>query len=423
MRLGGLVLAAAALALAPATSASAEPAVALMSDGATVATFDTSTPERPSGVQSISGLQSPASERAIGIDWRPRTGQVVLVTVPIGATIDALVRTYVLDPSTGVATFIGSTTEPDAADVPTGMDFNPTVDRIRMAMSNDENFRINPNDGSLASTDTDLHPAGNKIIAAAYDRNFDRTTASPPTTLYEISRAGSSLFTQGGIDGIPSPNGGTLAAVGPLGIDLSPGADGGLDISPNSNIAFAALVPNGSTLPLLYTINLSTGAATEIGGFVFAVTDLTILPIPPGGSTSGGGSSTTTPPPPPPPAPPTLIDRTPPAGTMILPKKGRISVALGGKLKIGFTCDEACLARALIRLSGGAARTVTLAQGTASLPAAGRGTITLKPTRAGKKAMRGARKRHKSMKTTVSMTLTDSAANAVPITRKLGLKH
>jgi len=190
MRLGGLVLAAVVLALASATPASAEPAVALMSD-ATVATFDTSRPERPSSLQSISGLQSPASERPIAIDWRPRTGQVVLVTVAIGATIDALLRTYVLDPSTGAATFVGSTTEQDAADVPTGMDVNPTVDRIRMAMSNDENFRINPNNGSLAGSDTDLTPAGNKIIAEAYDRNFDRENAlTVPTTLYAIGPSG-----------------------------------------------------------------------------------------------------------------------------------------------------------------------------------------------------------------------------------------
>src|SRR5262245_2930013 len=200
MRSGGLALGTFAVVLVLAAPARAEPAVGLTSTDA-LATFDTANPSELS-VRPIGGLQS-ATEHVIGIDWRPRTNQVFITTVPVGIAANALVRTYSVDVDTGQATFVGSipNTVPGAADVPSGYDFNPTVDRIRLVNVNDENFRINPNNGSLAANDPNLSPAGQQIVAEAYDRNFDRTTASPPTTLYGISLATNSLVTQGGIDG------------------------------------------------------------------------------------------------------------------------------------------------------------------------------------------------------------------------------
>src|SRR5919197_6223840 len=208
MRLGGIVLAE-VVALVAAAPAAAEPEVGLVDTS--VVTFDTATPG-DLAVRAITGLQSP-TERVIGIDWRPRTGQVALVTVPVGVAANALVRTYMLDPATGAATFVGSipNTVAGAADVPSGVDVNPTVDRIRVVNVNDENFRINPNNGSNAGDDVNLNPAGSQVGAEAYDRNIDRLTADPPTTLYGISRATGGLVTQGGIDGA-APGEATAAA-------------------------------------------------------------------------------------------------------------------------------------------------------------------------------------------------------------------
>jgi Domain of unknown function (DUF4394) len=354
----------------------------------------------------------------------------VLVTVPAGIVTNALVRTYTLDPSTGAATFVGSipNTVSGAGDYPLGMDVNPSVDRIRMALSNDENFRINPNTGSLAGDDPALNPAGNQIIAAAYDRNFDRLAPPPPTTLYEVSRATSSLMLQGGIDGAGpgGANGGMLTTVGALGITLTASSDGGLDISPNTGTAFATLHRTGSTVPRLYTIDLATGAATEVGAFPIDVTDLTILPNPPapsgGGTTtdgSSGGEATA-----PPTVLPPIVDGVPLA-SLTLPKRARIATALKGKLKVGFTCDRACTAVAkLIAGKGNAAATTTLATGRSSLAAAGTGSIKLEPTRTGKKALRRARKRRKNVSTTVTLAVTDSAgAQASPVSRRLSVKR
>ena len=229
----------------------------------------------------ITGLQT-TSERVIGIDFRPRTGQLFATTVPIGAITNTLIRTYSITPLTGAATFVGSIpgTVPGAADVPGGYDFNPTVDRIRIGNVNDENFRVNPNNGSLSGDDPGLNPAGAQIIGLAYDRNFDRVNATTiPTTLFGISRTSSTLVTQGGING-GSPggaNGGLIANVRALGVTLDSGA-AGFDIPTGSTTGVATLSVGGTNG--LYSVNLQSGTASLIGTIEnnTAVTGITAIP-------------------------------------------------------------------------------------------------------------------------------------------------
>ena len=99
-----------------------------------------------------------------------------------------------------MATLVGATAAPlpGAGDIPTGFDFNPTVDRMRYVNTNFENARFNPNNGALAGDDTNLTPASVEIIGEAYDRNVVNGGA---TTLYAINRNGNQLAIQGGIDG------------------------------------------------------------------------------------------------------------------------------------------------------------------------------------------------------------------------------
>jgi Domain of unknown function (DUF4394)/FG-GAP-like repeat/FG-GAP repeat len=230
----------------------------------------------------ITGLQS-VNERVIGIDFRPRTGQLYATTVPTGVPANALLRTYSISPLTGAATFVGSipNTVPGAADVAGGYDFNPTVDRIRVGNVNDENFRINPNNGSLAGDDPNLNPGAFQIIGLSYDRNFDRANATTiPTTLYGISRATSSLVTQGGINGMApgGANGGMIAGVGPLGVTLDAGADAGFDIPAGSSTGVAAFSVGGTNG--LYRVNLQSGGATLVAPIQnnTAVTGLAAVP-------------------------------------------------------------------------------------------------------------------------------------------------
>jgi hypothetical protein len=170
---------------------------------------------------------------------------------------------------------------PGAANVASGFDFNPAVDRIRIVNANDENFRVNPNNGSLSGDDPALNPAGFQVIGEAYDRNWNRAVATTvATTLYGISRTTSSLVTQGGVNGsiAGGANGGAITTVGSLGVILDSNSDAGFDIDAGGT-AYAALTVTG--LARLYTVNLATGAATLVGTIgtgTTAVTGLAVVP-------------------------------------------------------------------------------------------------------------------------------------------------
>jgi hypothetical protein len=246
----------------------------------TLLQFDSATPATITRTVAITGLLT-GSERVLGIDFRPRTGQLFAVTIQTSAFANGLLIAYSVNPSSGVATVVGliPNTVPGAANVASGFDFNPTVDRIRIVNANNENFRVNPNNGSLAGNDTDLNPGGFQVIAEAYDRNWNRAVATTvATTLYGISRVASSLVRQGGLNGIPSPNGGLITTVGPLGVTLDAFSDAGFDIDAGGT-AYAALTVGGLTG--LYNVNLTTGAATLVGTIgtgTTAVTGLAVVP-------------------------------------------------------------------------------------------------------------------------------------------------
>jgi hypothetical protein len=198
-----------------------------------------------------------------GIDFRPETSELFAVSVTDGSANNAALVTYIVNTTTGALALVGTVPVlPGGADVPTGLDFNPAVDRMRYVNTNDENARINPNNGSLAGDDTNLTPAATTdLIGVAYDRNFANT---PFATLFAINRNTSTLSRVGGVDGSPTPNSGTVTDIGSLGVTLSATADGGFDIENATGIAYAALTANDN-VTRLYTVNLATGAATVLG--------------------------------------------------------------------------------------------------------------------------------------------------------------
>jgi hypothetical protein len=161
--------------------------------------------------------------------------------------------------STGAATMVGA--GPLAtllAGTSFGFDFNPTVDRIRVISNTGQNLRLNPNDGTVAATDLVLNPGTPMVSAAAYTNNFP---GAATTVLYDIDPATDKLYMQN------PPNNGTLVEVGALGINAE--TDNGFDIGGNSGKAYAVLTVGATTK--LYTINLTTGAATEAATFPNAV--------------------------------------------------------------------------------------------------------------------------------------------------------
>jgi hypothetical protein len=158
-----------------------------------------------------------------------------------------------------------------------GIDFNPTVDRVRVVNDGDENLRLNPNT-SVPFNDTNLNPPGEKVTSVAYDRVGSPAMPGNTTTLFGISLSSNSLVTIGSVNGSPiSANTGMLQNAKPLGLTLALNSVPGFDISP-SGIAFATLEDAATGLPGAYTIDLNSGAATLVGTLPQPLSSLAIVP-------------------------------------------------------------------------------------------------------------------------------------------------
>lgn len=200
----------------------------------------------------------------VGIDHRPANG--LLYGLGVNGNATTLFR---IDPASGAAAIVGFTTISTITGATAfGIDFNPVSDRLRVvddlpsSGESQNNFRLHPDTGKIAGIDTRLDlgaiPGGGGMAAIAHDRNVAGAKA---TTLFAILAAGDRLARIGGVDGTPSPNGGVVSDVGPLGVDVTTSA--GLDIDPDSGAAFAVFRVAG--VSGLYRVNLGTGAATLVG--------------------------------------------------------------------------------------------------------------------------------------------------------------
>jgi hypothetical protein len=200
----------------------------------------------------ISGL--PAGERIVAIDFRP------LDHLLYGVGTDE--RLYTINLTTAAATSVSQTPFPVALDGEHfSLDFNPTVDRIRVgSVESEQNLRINPVDGTVAAEDThfayaigDVNESVNPAIGGlAYTNSVAGATT---TVLYGIDSNTNSLVM------LPSPNAGLLTTIGELGLNTVPCI--GFDIDPADGGAYASLADNG--VSSFYTLNLTTGAATLVG--------------------------------------------------------------------------------------------------------------------------------------------------------------
>ena len=180
---------------------------------------------------------------------------------PAGGATDG--KLYWVDPDTGAATPTGTPTfdvdEPRCARRSTS---TRPLTACAVVGTDRQNLRVDPNNGALAVTDTDLvYPALpvdlEPVVSIAYDRNV-AASAGGITTLYGISQSGS-LVTIGGVNSTSSPNLGQVLAVGALGI--TPDDEHiGFDVSAQNN-AYASATVGGETG--LYSVNLATGAAAD----------------------------------------------------------------------------------------------------------------------------------------------------------------
>ena len=263
-------------------------AVVALAENNMLRTVDSDNPSTVLATKRVTGLGR--GEKLVGIDVRPATGEL------FGLTDDDQV--FRIDPVTGRATAAGDPFEADVAEAALfGFDFNPAVDRLRVVDSLGANYRLNPNTGAFVDADavtagvqadaslayaaddvsTGLAP---QVTGAAYTNNV--AGAPGGTTLYAIDVAQNALVMVGSALGTPdSPNGGVLRTVGQLGIDVV-GATGFDILSVDgTDTAYAALKVDGrGARTQLYTIDLTTGAATAVGRLANGATVLGIAAVP-----------------------------------------------------------------------------------------------------------------------------------------------
>lgn len=262
-----------AYSLASGTTAKAEIIYALLNNDPTIGqqlvSFDSTTRAVLSTVvlQTANTISPLAS-----IDVRPASGQLY--------GFDASARQlYTITVATGGLTAIGAPLSAGSI-VGGNIDFNPTVDRIRLVGANGENLRLNPDTGAVAATDPNLaYAVGDTnegdapaVRAVGYTNSVAGATM---TTLYDIDVNNDVLIRQ------DPANDGTLITVGSLGVDLNAGLFGtftDFDISGATGNAFLTDGPFAGD-STLYSVNLATGVATSLGTITGLPTGRTVAAI------------------------------------------------------------------------------------------------------------------------------------------------
>ncbi len=213
-------------------------------------------------ISTVSITGTGPSEKIMAIDFRPATGQLY----GLGNSS----RLYIINQETGAATGLGTAPfTPAINGTLAGFDFNPTVDRIRLVTSSGQNLRLNPETGTVAAVDVALNPGTPSIIGAAYTNSV---AGAATTTLFDIDISTNKLYKQ------DPPNNGTLVEVGSLLSTAVAGNDGGFDISPDNSVALANFTVGANSV--LFSIDLTTGVATNLGNLITPITGLAIPTAP-----------------------------------------------------------------------------------------------------------------------------------------------
>jgi Domain of unknown function (DUF4394) len=212
--------------------------------------FNDRRPDRIRDIQSITGLPGGVTLR--GIDFRPLTGDLY------GVGSDSVV--YRVNPNTGIAVSEGPAFTPGLSGNSFGVDFNPTVDKIRVVSDAAQNLRLNVDEGTVLSVDGNLNPGMPQVVGSAYTNSFFSAAAPntrPPTTLYALDSATNQLFVQN------PPNAGTLTMGKRLRIDV--GRNTGFDIAGSNNTGYVSTTSSRGRGTSLYKLDVLTGKSRELG--------------------------------------------------------------------------------------------------------------------------------------------------------------
>jgi hypothetical protein len=338
------------------------PVVGLAAGGGGLRRFQTATPDAAASVALALG-PVPAGETIVSLAWRPQTGQLY----GLGVDADAETATlYLIDPQTGSVTVVGAASDISwagvdfpAASAGWGIDFNPVVDRLRLVADGGLNARVNPNTGMPIGINPDTPHSGlplgsTGVTAVSYTNAFTQPLTGGVTTVYVLEPTANQLLIQN------PPNAGVLTAAQTVtlgGAPLDFGTVAGLDIPGEVAVASSSAPAAGSGIALLdvsgaeglYTLDLTTGAATLLGAVALPLTSIAVgdaqrdapKPTPPGPEPAPGPGPGPLPAPAPIGGPPLGVPSLP-IKIIIKPKVTKLAVAAakGRKLTITFTTSE-----------------------------------------------------------------------------------
>ncbi len=238
------------------------------SPGGSLVTFDSASPSVMTTIGAFSGVVAGHTVREI--DARPLNGQIYAISTD--ATFNAQV--YTVNASTGALTPAGATFPlTGATSAIASMDFNPQADRLRIVTRGGQSYRWNPVTTTFVQQDTSVaYAAGDPqagvvpdLVGVAYSNNVAFANS---TTLYAWDYSNDTLLTIGGVLGSPSPNGGQAFTVATPGAFRTFSAGLDMEISGLSGTAFVTHDdPANGTSMSLFTIDLTTGAETLLGGY------------------------------------------------------------------------------------------------------------------------------------------------------------
>ncbi|KGE15945.1 DUF4394 domain-containing protein [Sphingobacterium deserti] len=221
--------------------------------------FNANRPGNMESTMTITGLAS--GEKLMSIDFRPATGELY--------ALSSASKLYRVHTESAVAHVVGSAAfAPAIEGTIASIDFNPTVDRIRLVSNTGQNLRLHPETGALAAEDGDIsHSSAVSITGVAYTNSV---AGASSTTLYDIDITSGMLFKQ------DPPNDGKLVEVGSLGMTVT--GQVAFDISPDNQAALIAA--HSGNVNALYMLNLDNGKASKIGNLASALMDIAIPTAP-----------------------------------------------------------------------------------------------------------------------------------------------
>jgi len=256
----------------------------------TLVRFDSAAPNAVTTVGPLTGM--PAGHVAIAMDFRPATGQLYIGAAGPDDSAGYVAQPYTVNLGTGAMTPFGNPFYPPEAGVGSpSFDFDPVRDELRILTTPTDaqmtNTRFDPVTFDMISVDTPLAfdphlPVAEFnppfAIGAAYSNNVAGATS---TTLYAYEMQSDFVVTVGGIDGNPSADGGLLHFVGESGFVVPPNVNTfGFDISGATGVAYVSTFVEELFGMRLFTMNLETGAMTEMGEIIapggVAVVDISV---------------------------------------------------------------------------------------------------------------------------------------------------